>query len=90
MASTMRSSVDILASAPVKARKPDSHESVSVEVRPIDNGYLLCRSHCKPNGEYVRTETYSADRPRLDLSANSTPPSSLRDAVKSLGGRGTP
>lgn len=82
--------MDILASAPVKARKPDSHESVSVSVRPIDNGYVLCRSHCKPNGEYVSTETYSPDRPRLNLTADRMPTSSLRDAVKSLGGRGTP
>jgi hypothetical protein len=86
-----RRSVDVLAAAPVKARKPASGESLNVSVRPIDNGYILCRSHCKPNGEYVSTETYSRDRPMIDVGGTkAAPTSSLRDAVKSLGGRGTP
>ena len=41
-------------------------EHMSVSVRKIDNGYIICKSMDGPKG-YSSTETYSASKPKIEV-----------------------
>lgn len=41
-------------------------ESINIEIRPIDNGYIKRESKCMDNGDYTSKETYSPDRPSME------------------------
>jgi hypothetical protein len=43
---------------------PSYHESRSVSVRKIDNGYITSESTCK-GGDYKSTERFSSDAPDI-------------------------
>lgn len=59
-------------------------QSVSVSVRKIENGYVVCRSEDGPQG-YSYRESFSASRPTLEVEGRepkATGPSSLAKAIK--------
>jgi hypothetical protein len=61
-------------------------ESMSIDVRKIDNGWVSCHSRSDRTG-YHRREEYHAERPRLseiEGQGTNAGSESLRDAVKSL------
>lgn len=41
-------------------------ESINIEIRPIDNGYIKRESKYMDNGDYTSKETYTPDRPSVD------------------------
>jgi hypothetical protein len=41
-------------------------ESINIEIRPIDNGYIKRESKYMDNGEYTCKETFSPDRPTIN------------------------
>jgi hypothetical protein len=74
-----------ITSMPSPAAIGDS-ESLNVEVRRIDNGYITRESRYS-QGDYKSCERFSQDKPVLgDLAKPQTSPgrSSLRNAVRSL------
>jgi len=56
---------------PVSKLSPST--SVSITVRQIDNGYLVCRSQDGPKG-YSYTEEYSPTKPVIEVPKAKTPP----------------
>lgn len=44
-----------------------SGDSISASVRRIDNGYITRRSRYSDGGAYEESETYSADKPVLEV-----------------------
>lgn len=59
-----------------------SSESLSVEVRPIDNGYIKRESRYSDTGDYSSKETYSQDKPVM---TTETPKNNMMaDAIKSI------
>jgi hypothetical protein len=84
-------SADIIRQLPTKSRYPDNAQSVSVNVRPIDNGYVVCKSYTR-GGEFRTSEIYTSEKPDIDIDAGARSPggtSSMKDAVKYLGPRST-
>jgi len=80
-----RSSVSVLATAPCDVGG-DGNESCSVNVRKIDNGYIVSESRCKGN-EYSHSETFSRTKPDLDAATRretNAGREGLRDAMKEL------
>jgi hypothetical protein len=62
-----------------------THESVSVEVRSIDNGFIKRTSTCGSDGSYNCKEEFSSARPALvEGQSPARGGSSLREATKYL------
>lgn len=55
-----------IAGASLPTAKPQHHESHSVEVREISNGFVISHHHSTPKG-YQRTETYSPQKPAIKV-----------------------
>lgn len=51
---------------PSIARSSSPSENMSISVRKIDNGYIICRSGDGPKG-YNYSETYSATKPKIEV-----------------------
>ena len=40
--------------------------SHSINVRPVENGFVVCQSSCNPStGEYKSSETFSKEQPKI-------------------------
>lgn len=68
----------------------EPNDNVSVSVRKIDNGYIVAKS-CYGNGEYHSSETFTKDKPKVELEVGepearakpkAAPVSSLSTAMK--------
>jgi hypothetical protein len=80
-----RSSVHVLAATPCDSPN-DGNESCSVNVRKIDNGYIVSESRCK-GSEYSHSEKFSKTKPDLDAATRretNAGREGLRDAMKEL------
>lgn len=62
-----KSSVGMLASAPLSGS--EGSESKSITVRPIENGFICCESHSKADGSYEYSERFYSERPKISESA---------------------
>ena len=77
--------LDDTAALRTPAKMPEKeNESCSVDVRRIDNGYVVRESHYK-DGSYSSKETFSSEKPVIENMGTGkeeqTPDSSLRDAM---------
>ncbi len=62
----------------------DGSESCSVDVRRIDNGYVIRESRCS-DGQYHSSERYSQEKPSLDGGLdNGSTTSAMKEAMKEL------
>lgn len=66
-------------------------EGCSMDIRPIDNGFIVRESSYGPKG-YKQSERYSPTKPKVSVEdtpkARKTAPSStLAKAIKSMGGK---
>ena len=46
--------------------KMQKGESVNIDVRPIDNGYVVRKTQYSGDGDYSCSESFSKDRPNID------------------------
>ena len=78
-----RSSVSVLADMPSGSGDGSAHHSV--DVRKIDNGYVVRESRCC-DGEYHSSEHYSAEKPNLQARTSAPNPGkeTMRGAMKEL------
>lgn len=52
----------------ISGMKPVSNlgESVNIDIRPIDNGYIKRETKCSDVGGYTSKETFHSEKPSLD------------------------
>lgn len=81
-----RSSVSVLAGERPMGAKMSENESCSVDVRCIDNGYIIRETRCKGD-QYQSKEVYSKTKPDLDAATRAPTNAGregLRDAMREL------
>lgn len=76
-----KSDTKAISDKPMKLPK-GGHESMTVSVRPIDNGYIKTESRYSDTGDYSSKESYSQEKPVM---ATETPKNNMMaDAIKSI------
>lgn len=75
-----------IAESPVRIGRGAVGETLTIDVRPIDNGFITRHSHFKEHGDYSCKETYSSERPNIHKTQNTeeTAPNPMRAAISAL------